>query len=153
MAEREEITVGLAAGESLRAIAARLGRSPSTVSREVRRNSRGARHYRALAAQGQAQWRAARPKMAKLAGDPVLRAWVQDKLARIIRGIGETRGSMSGNHPPAPGQARAGQVTAALWLVWVPVVFGLLSGTVSVITGLDGHSLSVLAIGLGCSPT
>ena len=80
VAEREEITVGLAAGESLRAIAARLGRSPSTVSREVRRNSRGARHYRALAAQGQAQWRAARPKMAKLAGDPVLRAWVQDKL-------------------------------------------------------------------------
>jgi len=80
VAEREEITVGLAAGESLRAIAARLGRSPSTVSREVRRNSRGARHYRALAAQGQAQWRAARPKTAKLAGDPVLRAWVQDKL-------------------------------------------------------------------------
>jgi len=80
VAEREEIVVGLAAGESLRTIAARLGRSPSTVSREVRRNSRGARHYRALAAQGQAQWRAARPKTAKLAGDPVLRAWVQGKL-------------------------------------------------------------------------
>ena len=60
---------------------------------------------------------------------------------------------MPGNHPPAPGQARAGQVTAALWLVRVPVVFGLLSGTVSVITGLDGHSPSVLAIGLECSPT
>src|SRR5215469_16267002 len=44
--EREEIAVGLAAGESLRAIAGRLGRSPSTVSREVRRNSRGARYYR-----------------------------------------------------------------------------------------------------------
>lgn len=57
--------------------------------------------------------------------------------------------------PPArPGAwPGAGQVTAALWLVWVSVVFGLLSGTVSVITGLDGHSLSVLAIGLGCSPT
>ena len=80
VAEREEIVVGLAAGESLRTIAARLGRSASTVSREVRRNSRGARHYRALAAQGQAQWRAARPKTAKLAGDPVLRAWVQGKL-------------------------------------------------------------------------
>jgi transposase, IS30 family len=78
--EREEIAVGLAAGESVRAIASRLGRAPSTVSREIRRNSRGRRHYRALAAQGQAQWRAARPKTAKLAGNAVLRAWVQEKL-------------------------------------------------------------------------
>jgi len=78
--EREEIAVGLAAGESVRMIAVRLGRAPSTVSREVRRNSRGVRHYRALAAQGQAQWRARRPKTAKLAGNAVLRAWVQDKL-------------------------------------------------------------------------
>ena len=80
VAEREEIAVGLAAGDSVRAIAVRLGRSPSTVSREVRRNSRGRRHYRALAAQGQAQWRARRPKTAKLAGDARLRAWVQGKL-------------------------------------------------------------------------
>ena len=78
--EREEIAVGLAAGESVRVIADRLGRSPSTVSREITRNSRGRRHYRALAAQGQAQWRARRPKTAKLAGDAVLRAWVQGKL-------------------------------------------------------------------------
>jgi transposase, IS30 family len=80
VAEREEIAVGLAAGESLRVIAARLGRAPSTVSREVRRNSRGPRAYRALAAQGQAQWRAARPKTAKLAGNTELRGWVQGKL-------------------------------------------------------------------------
>jgi transposase, IS30 family len=80
VAEREEIAVGLAAGESVRAIAARLGRSPSTISREVRRNSRGRRYYRALAAQGQAQWRAARPKTAKLAGHYELREWVQGKL-------------------------------------------------------------------------
>jgi IS30 family transposase len=78
--EREEIAVGLAAGEPVRAIAVRLGRSPSTISREVRRNSRGRRHYRALAAQGQAQWRARRPKTAKLAGNAELRAWVQGKL-------------------------------------------------------------------------
>jgi IS30 family transposase len=78
--EREEIAVGLAAGQSLRVIAARLGRSPSTISREVRRNSRGRRYYRGLAAQGQAQHRAARPKTARLAASPVLRAWVQDKL-------------------------------------------------------------------------
>ena len=80
VAEREEIAVGLAAGESLRVIAARLGRAPSTVSREVRRNSRGRRQYRALAAQGQAQQRAARPKTAKLAGNAELREWVQGRL-------------------------------------------------------------------------
>jgi IS30 family transposase len=80
--EREEIAVGLAAGESLRAIAVRLGRSPSTISREVGRNSRGRRYYRALAAQGQAQWRAARPKTAKLAANAELRGWVQGKLGK-----------------------------------------------------------------------
>jgi transposase, IS30 family len=79
--EREEIAVGLAAGESVRVVAARLGRSASTVSREVARNSRGRRCYRALAAQNQAQWRARRPKTAKLAGDLVLRGWVQARLA------------------------------------------------------------------------
>jgi transposase, IS30 family len=78
--EREEIAVGLAAGESVRVIAARLGRSASTVSREVSRNSRGRRYYRALAAQGQAQWRARRPKTARLAGNVRLRAWVQARL-------------------------------------------------------------------------
>jgi IS30 family transposase len=78
--EREEIAVGLAAGDSQRAIAERLGRSPSTISREVRRNSRGRRQYRALAAQGHAQHRAARPKTAKLAGNGELRELVQARL-------------------------------------------------------------------------
>jgi divalent metal cation (Fe/Co/Zn/Cd) transporter len=54
-----------------------------------------------------------------------------------------------GNHPPAPGQAQAGQITAALRLVWISVIYGMLSGTGSVIIGVHGHSLSVLAIGLG----
>src|SRR5690348_1120501 len=80
VAEREEIAVGLAAGESQAVIAARLGRSPSTVSREVRRNSRGRKAYRALAAQGQAQHRARRPKTAKLAGNAELREQVAAKL-------------------------------------------------------------------------
>jgi len=80
LAEREEITVGLAAGESLRAIAGRLGRAPSTISREIERNSRGRRHYRGLAAQGQAQCRAARPKTARLAGNPELAAVVTARL-------------------------------------------------------------------------
>ena len=55
---------------------------------------------------------------------------------------------MPGHHLPGRDLDRAGQVTAALRLVWISVGFGLLSGTVSVITGLHGHSLSVLAIGL-----
>ena len=80
MGEREEIAVGLAAGDSLREIAGRLGRAPSTISREVRRNSRGRASYRALAAQGHAQHRAARPKTAKLAGNEELRGLVQAML-------------------------------------------------------------------------
>jgi transposase, IS30 family len=78
--EREEIAVALAAGDSLREVAERLGRAPSTISREVRRNSRGRASYRALAAQGHAQHRAARPKTAKLAGNEELRGLVQAML-------------------------------------------------------------------------
>jgi len=81
VAEREEIAVGLAAGLSLRAIAAVLGRPASTVSREVRRNSSRDR-YRALVAQAQADKRARRPKAAKLAVHAGLRGWVQAGLER-----------------------------------------------------------------------
>jgi IS30 family transposase len=79
LGEREEIAVGLAAGDSLRVIAARLGRPASTVSREVARNS-GERGYRAVPAQAQAEYRARRPKTAKLAGNAVLREHVQGRL-------------------------------------------------------------------------
>ena len=66
LSEREEISRGLAAGRSLRAIALRLGRSPSTISRELRRNG-GLASYRAHVAE-QAAWdRARRPKRCKLA--------------------------------------------------------------------------------------
>jgi transposase, IS30 family len=79
LAEREEIALGRARGESCRVIAARLGRPASTVSREVGRNGcRGV--YRAVAAQAQADARAARPKTAKLAGNARLRGWVQGRL-------------------------------------------------------------------------
>jgi IS30 family transposase len=81
VAEREEIALGVAAGRSLRQIAARLGRAPSTVSREVARNGyRGRYRYRALAAQAQAEFRARRPKTARLAGNARLRDWVQARL-------------------------------------------------------------------------
>ena len=80
MAEREEISRGVAAGESCRQIAARLGRAPSTVSRELASN--GGRHrYRAQAADAAAFGRAQRPKPGKLATEPRLRAVVEAKLA------------------------------------------------------------------------
>ena len=80
VAEREEIAVGVAAGEPLRVIAARLGRHPATVGREIRRNSSRRGVYRAVVAQGRAEVRARRPKTAKLAADPRLREWVQARL-------------------------------------------------------------------------
>ncbi len=96
LAEREEIAVGLAAGAGIREVARGLGRSPSTVSREVHRNIRrryllaappgrprrgprnlGAVGYRATVAQKRADVLAARPKRSKLACSPRLRAEVQ----------------------------------------------------------------------------
>jgi DNA-binding CsgD family transcriptional regulator len=80
MTEREEISRGVAAGEPCRQIAARLGRAPSTVSRELGRNG-GRSRYRAQAADAAAFCRAQRPKPAKLVLEPRLRAVVEDKLA------------------------------------------------------------------------
>lgn len=79
--EREEISRGTAAGEGVRGLARRLGRSPSTVSREISRNG-GVRRYRAHRAEAAARVRAGRPKPAKLAVAPVLRAVVEDRLGR-----------------------------------------------------------------------
>ena len=63
--EREEISRGIVAGKSIRAIAATLGRAPSTISREIRRND-GPQGYRASQAD-QAAWdRGCRPKVCKL---------------------------------------------------------------------------------------
>ena len=81
--EREEIALAGATGESVRCIARRLGRSASTISRELRRNvdSRGG-GYRATLAHALAYERASRPKPAKLATNLALRAVVQEDLAR-----------------------------------------------------------------------
>ncbi|MCH8312758.1 MAG: IS30 family transposase [Nitrospinae bacterium] len=79
LSEREEISRGIASHLSLRTIAAQLGRSPSTVSREINRNG-GLEHYRANQAD-KATWdRAHRPKPCKLAGSPLLRGIVARKL-------------------------------------------------------------------------
>ena len=85
--EREEIALLRAGGAGVREVARRLGRSPSTVSRELRRNAatRGGRlEYRASTAQWHADRRARRPKPAKLAANVVLRRYVQERLAGMV---------------------------------------------------------------------
>lgn len=77
--EREEISRGLAAGDSIRSIAEALGRSPSTVCREVNANG-GRKKYRALVADRAACRRALRPKRARLSECRRLRAVVERKL-------------------------------------------------------------------------
>ena len=79
LADREEISRGIAVGLSMRAIAAQLGRAPSTVSREVNRNG-GRRRYRANKADEAAWERAERPKTCKLAQNPALARVVAEKL-------------------------------------------------------------------------
>jgi IS30 family transposase len=80
-AEREEISRGLAAGRSMRAIARQLGRSPSTVAREVKRNA-GAGAYRAEAAEQAAWRRGKRPKRCLLERNEPLRELVTQKLQK-----------------------------------------------------------------------
>jgi len=80
--EREEIAVARAAGGSVRAIARWLGRSPATVSRELRRNADRRGEYRATAAHARAWERASRPKPAKLVVNRRLRGIVQRDLER-----------------------------------------------------------------------
>jgi IS30 family transposase len=95
LAEREEIFAGVERGDSIRRIAHQLHRAPSTVFRELRRNMRhpyrrrpqpdhppGAWDYRPSLAQRRAERRATRPKPAKLAHHPQLRALVQAKLEK-----------------------------------------------------------------------
>ncbi len=79
-ADREEISRGLAAGESLRSIGRRLGRAPSTICREVNSNGGSAR-YRAAVADYRAVLNRRRPKTSKLSASRVLREVVEDKLA------------------------------------------------------------------------
>jgi hypothetical protein len=86
--EREEIAVLRARGAGVREIAYRLGRNPSTISRELRRNAatRGGRlDYRASVAQWKAELLARRLKTAKLVENARLREYVQDRLSGQVR--------------------------------------------------------------------
>jgi IS30 family transposase len=81
LVEREEISRALAMGCSLRSIASRLRRAPSTISREVRRCG-GSSGYRACEAEERAWDRGLRPKLCKLAQNARLRSAVAEKLRR-----------------------------------------------------------------------
>ncbi|WP_376100854.1 IS30 family transposase (plasmid) [Roseomonas sp. CCTCC AB2023176] len=93
-AEREEIALLRVKGLAVREVARRLGRAPSTISRELRRNAAtrgGNLDYRATTAQWHAERAARRPKVARLAANPALRCYVQERLARLVsRTSGET---------------------------------------------------------------
>ena len=85
--EREEIALLRAKDKGVREIARRLERTASTISRELRRNAAtrgGGLEYRATTAQWHADRSARRPKPAKLAVNPALRHYVQDRLAGTV---------------------------------------------------------------------
>jgi IS30 family transposase len=87
LAEREEIAILKAKDCGVREIARQVGRHPSTISRELRRNAAtrsDSSGYRAIAAQWHADRRARRPKVAKLAANEALQSYVQDRLAGLI---------------------------------------------------------------------
>jgi IS30 family transposase len=104
--EREEIALHRARGLGVRAIAREIGRSPSTVSRELRRNAatRGGKlEYRASVAHWKAELVARRPKTAKLVANPLLREYVQARLAGEVRRpdggvVGPSMGAWTGRN-------------------------------------------------------
>src|SRR3954471_18367183 len=103
--EREEIAILKAQGIGVREAARRLGRSPSTISRELRRNAAtrcGRLEYRASVAQWKAELVARRPKTAKLVANPRLRDYVQRRLAGEVHRTDGTPVSV----PAAPFKGR-----------------------------------------------
>jgi IS30 family transposase len=99
--EREEIALLRAQGAGVRQIARAIGRDPSTISRELRRNTatRGGKlDYRASVAQWKAELVAKRPKTAKMVANTALRTYVQERLSgQIARPDGSV---VSGPRPP-----------------------------------------------------
>src|SRR3954447_16370777 len=86
-AEREELPLLRPQGEAFREMGREIGRSPSTISRELRRNAAtrcGKLDYRASVAQWHADRAAGRPKVSKLAANDRLQDYVQDRLAGVI---------------------------------------------------------------------
>jgi IS30 family transposase len=113
-AEREEIAIWRAQNIGVREIARRLGRSPSTISREVRRNASTRTYrldYRATTAQWHCERRAKRPREAKLVGNLLLRDYVQERLSGVVRGpdgrvLGPEETPWKGRNKPHRGDRR-----------------------------------------------
>lgn len=119
--EREEIAILNETGCGVREIASKLGRSPSTISRELRRNAAtrcGALEYRASTAQWHADLRAKRPKTARLAANEPLRRYVEERLAGLVTGPDGRR--VPGPHVPWVGR-RKGRRKDRRWAkAWSP---------------------------------
>ena len=109
-AEREEIAIWRAQNLGVREIACRLGRSPSTISRELRRNASTRTYrldYKASVAQWHTERRAKRPRVAKMLINDELRDYVQDRLSGLVktpggRVVGPPRSPVEGPEQAAP---------------------------------------------------
>ena len=119
--EREELALWLARGFGVRAIARALGRSPSTISRELRRNAAtrsGDFAYRATIAQWHADRAAMRPKLARLATHALLHAYVAARLAGTV--VTSTGAPLAGPQVAWKGR-RCGRRQARRWAqAWSP---------------------------------
>ena len=120
-AEREQIALCRAQKMGVRQIARQLDRSPSTVSRELRRNAGtrgGTLTYRASVAQWHRDRRAARPKQSKMVSSPRLRRYVQERLAgRVVTEDGVT---VAGPTVPFTGRNRARRADRRWAQAWSP---------------------------------
>jgi IS30 family transposase len=120
-AEREEIALLRAQGHGVREMARRLGRAPSTISRELRRNAAtrgGGLEYRATTAQWHAERAARRPKRAKLATNAALRAYVQERLAGHVAAPGGV--AVPGPAVPWKGRRRGPRQNRRWGMAWSP---------------------------------
>src|SRR3954467_12088294 len=120
-AEREEIALSRAQGHGRREVARRLGRAPSTISRELRRNAAtrgGGLEYRATPAQWHGERSARRPKPAKLATNAALRAYVQERLAGHVAAPGGA--TLPGPAVPWKGRRHGPRQNRRWGMAWSP---------------------------------
>jgi hypothetical protein len=119
--EREELALLWTQGHGVREIARQLHRSPSTISRELRRNAAtrsGTLTYRATVAQWKAERAAERPKAAKLAKNEQLRAYVQNRLAGAVT---DSRGKpIAGPNVPWKGRRHGRRADRRWGTCWSP---------------------------------